>query len=160
MNSVTPDTFPAAWEIQTGAIEEAQFPSRRWHIVAPADMPLAALAEGGAWRRVADKLTLHDRVEVVARDSSWWCELLVVESGPNHALLRPLAKVEFPREMQDADDLPPNIQVFWQGDRQRGAYKLKNLSTGQVYPSAYASRAAAKIAACEMFSHQMNGAAA
>lgn len=159
-NSLNPDTFPPEWEIKPSAIEEQQFRFRRWHIQAPIGMPLEALAEGGCWRRISDKLTRFDHVEIVAADASWWASLLVLESGPNSAILKPLNTVRFPREAQDADDIPAHLSIYWQGDKTRGGYKIKNNQTGQVLPGTFASRAAARIAACEAFPHHMNGAAA
>lgn len=159
-NSIDADNFPAAWEIKSSQIEEAQYRSRRWHVVCPSGMPLAALAEGAAWRKIADRLTVYDRVECVAFDHSYYAELLVVESAPGAALLKLLHKVEWPREVQVDDGIPGHLMVFWMGDRQRGCYRIKNLETGQVLPGNYASRAAARIAANEQFPHRAPGAAA
>lgn len=164
MSNTAPDTveaFPDIWIIPSSALLERQYRARTWSVTAPLGMPLEALSSGAAWSRVGAGLTEFDRIEVLAADRSWWCELICLESGPSSALLRPLAKVQFPRAMQDNDDIPPGLSIFWRAtDSGRGMYMVRNVVTGAVYPHGFASRPAAAIFANEQRPHQTNGSAA
>lgn len=158
MSNAAPDTvdapFPDAWVIPSKSLLERQYRARTWSVIAPVGCPLEALTSGHAWARVGQGLTEFDRVEVLAADRSWWAEFLVLESGPGSALLRLLHRAAFPRSAQDNADIPAGLSIFWQGDATRGVYKIRNIATGAVYPSGFASRAAAAIYANEMYPHK------
>lgn len=88
-------------------------------IVPPHGTPLEALLEPSFWANVARFLQPWDHIEVRAEDGTYWCELLVMDSGNGWAKVQTLSHVELDAVAVGAQTEDHGLRVEWKGPHKK-----------------------------------------
>ncbi len=115
--------------------------NNRWRVVVPSGTPRNQLTVSDLYRLVAGDLVPYDKVILVADNSSWYAEMLVIDSGTGHASLVELVFKELPRTIVADGDLPANHEVFHGGPDSGWCVRRvgDNVMLGTNFPSRQAA---------------------
>lgn len=134
--SVKPRKLTVA--LPASALKLRESTNNTWRAVAPRGTSRERLLDSDFWSTVADKFLPYDTIAVVAEDRSYYCELLVLESGRGYAALIELNYHVLPALLVSNAGLPPNHEIIHLGPDE--LYAVRRCSDGVLLGKGFSSR--------------------
>lgn len=135
----------AAYKLSPAKLQPAEHYRTRYAAVVDDGTTVEDLQRPEFWCHVAGKLRQMDVIEVLAEDSSYFAELMVLKTGTGFAKVLLLRQVTLEGAVQDDEDSP--VVVQWKGPHRKHSVIRK--TDGAVLKDGFATKGEAETFARE-----------
>lgn len=131
----------AAYKLSPAKLQPAEHYRTRYAAIVDDGTTADDLQRPEFWCHVANKLRQMDVIEVLAEDSSYFAELLVLKTGIGFAKVLLLRKVDLEEHAPEEDG--GIVAVQWKGPHRKHAVIRK--SDGEILKDSFATKVDAEI---------------